>query len=100
MSRRSVWSASEAEAAGQESHLVMQGESQAARPHPAAAPTDGRAFRADVEGLRAVAILLVIAYHAHLPAARGGFIGVDVFFVLSGFLITGILAAEIRATGR
>ena len=60
----------------------------------------GWTFRSDVEGLRAVAILLVIAYHAHLPVARGGFIGVDVFFVLSGFLITGILAAEIRATGR
>jgi peptidoglycan/LPS O-acetylase OafA/YrhL len=57
-------------------------------------------FRPDVEGLRAVAILLVIFYHAGWLAVRGGFIGVDVFFVLSGFLITGILVDEVDRTGR
>lgn len=75
-------------------------EDRATLPPPATSVAPGWTFRGDVEGLRAVAILLVVAYHAHLPIARGGFIGVDVFFVLSGFLITGILAAEIRATGR
>lgn len=56
-------------------------------------------YRRDIEGLRAVAILLVIAAHAGVPGFSGGFIGVDVFFVLSGFLITGLLVQEITETG-
>jgi len=63
------------------------------------APED-RAFRPDIEGLRAVAVLLVVTDHvgiSHLPA---GYIGVDVFFVISGFVITGILLRERVATGR
>lgn len=57
-------------------------------------------FRLDIEGLRAIAILLVVAAHAGVPWLAGGFIGVDVFFVLSGFLITGKLVQEATATGR
>jgi peptidoglycan/LPS O-acetylase OafA/YrhL len=57
------------------------------------APGD-RKFRPDVEGLRAVAILLVVLYHAGVPRITGGFIGVDVFFVISGFVITGLLLRE------
>lgn len=57
------------------------------------------AYRADIEGLRAVAILLVVAVHAKLPGLSGGFIGVDIFFVLSGYLITGLLVREINTTG-
>lgn len=56
-------------------------------------------FRKDVEGLRAVAILLVVAAHAKVSWLAGGFVGVDVFFVLSGYLITGLLVQEIRTTG-
>ncbi len=52
------------------------------------------AFRGDVEGLRAVAVLLVVLDHLEVPGFRGGFIGVDVFFVISGYLITSLLAAE------
>src|SRR5215217_6727615 len=57
-------------------------------------------FRADVEGLRAVGVVAVVAYHAELGPVRGGFVGVDVFYVLSGFLITGLLWEELDGTGR
>ncbi len=72
------------------------------RPAPGAlesgtAPED-RPFRPDVEGLRAIAILLVVLFHVGIPQARGGFIGVDVFFVISGFVITGLLLRQ-QASG-
>jgi peptidoglycan/LPS O-acetylase OafA/YrhL len=51
-------------------------------------------FRFDIQALRAVAVLLVVAYHAHLPGFHGGFFGVDVFFVISGFVITNVLLKE------
>ena len=57
-------------------------------------------FRPDIEGLRAVAIIFVVLYHTGWKRLTGGFLGVDVFFVLSGFLITGILLDEIATTGR
>jgi peptidoglycan/LPS O-acetylase OafA/YrhL len=57
-------------------------------------------FRADLEGLRGVAVALVVLFHAQLLGAVGGFIGVDAFYVLSGFLITGLLLRELTATGR
>jgi peptidoglycan/LPS O-acetylase OafA/YrhL len=55
--------------------------------------------RADVQGLRAFAVLAVVAFHAGLPVP-GGFAGVDVFFVISGFVITAMLRREWRETGR
>jgi len=59
-----------------------------------------RKFRPDVEGLRAIAILLVVLFHAGVPGLTGGFVGVDVFFVLSGFVITGVLLREHAASGK
>ena len=67
---------------------------------PAAIGLDSTArFRPEVEGLRAVAVVLVLLYHAELGAMSGGYIGVDVFFVLSGFLITSLLMRELATTG-
>ena len=58
-----------------------------------------RVFRPDVEGLRAVAILVVVLYHAGVRQLSGGYIGVDVFFVISGYVITGVLLRERAAAG-
>ena len=66
---------------------------------PAEQQTRSMRFRPDVEGLRAIAILAVVGYHAGLPFLPGGFVGVDVFFVISGFLITGLLVSEVARTG-
>jgi peptidoglycan/LPS O-acetylase OafA/YrhL len=67
--------------------------------HPAEGEPRSSRFRGDVEGLRAVAVGLVLLYHAGLPFIHGGFVGVDVFFVISGFLITTQLVSEVDRTG-
>ena len=67
-------------------------------PHDGHTPPESR-FRPDIEGLRAVAVLAVVLFHAGIPGLDGGFVGVDVFFVISGFLITGLLWREATATG-
>jgi len=58
-----------------------------------------RAFRADIQGLRALAVALVVVFHLWPGALPGGYVGVDVFFVISGFLITGHLVGELERTG-
>jgi peptidoglycan/LPS O-acetylase OafA/YrhL len=60
----------------------------------------GGTFRPDIEGLRAVAVLLIVLYHAGVGVLGGGYVGVDVFFVISGFLITGLLLRELDDTHR
>jgi peptidoglycan/LPS O-acetylase OafA/YrhL len=59
-----------------------------------------RSYRTDIDGLRALSILLVVAFHAGWDRFSGGYVGVDVFFVLSGYLITGLLVKEYRTQGR
>ncbi len=74
--------ASESTVAGQHAWLEF-------RPH----------YRPDIEGLRALAVLIVVGFHAKIPGFTGGFVGVDVFFVLSGYLITWILVNEAELKG-
>ncbi len=66
----------------------------------AGTPVSDRPFRPDVQGLRALAVVLVVLYHAGVPGLSGGFVGVDVFFVISGFVITGVLSRERAVEGR
>ena len=56
-------------------------------------------YRADIDGIRAVAVLMVVLFHARLSWAKGGYLGVDVFLVISGYLIIGHLAQEASRTG-
>jgi peptidoglycan/LPS O-acetylase OafA/YrhL len=59
-----------------------------------------RRHRSDIDGLRAVAVLLVVLFHARAAGFEAGFVGVDVFFVISGFLITRLIVDEIEETGQ
>src|SRR5690606_21018223 len=72
--------------------------------HPAVGTATGRpsatTFRHDIQGLRGLAVLLVLVYHFWPAMLPGGYVGVDVFFVISGFLITRILLDELQGKGR
>jgi peptidoglycan/LPS O-acetylase OafA/YrhL len=63
-------------------------------------PSQHTPFRTDVHAIRAVAVVLVLVYHLDLDWFRGGFVGVDAFFVVSGYLISGQLLRQLRDTGR
>lgn len=57
------------------------------------------AYRPEIDGLRAIAVLIVVFFHFGVPGFAGGFVGVDVFFVISGYLITRLIQQEIATTG-
>ncbi|WP_431323514.1 acyltransferase family protein [Rhizobium sp. YTU87027] len=63
--------------------------------HSVAITRGGISYRADIDGLRALAILPVVFYHVGIPGFSGGFVGVDVFFVISGFLMASLITGEI-----
>ncbi|MFK8011411.1 MAG: acyltransferase family protein, partial [Marinicellaceae bacterium] len=54
-----------------------------------------KSYIPEIDGLRAIAVLLVLFFHIHIPYFEGGFVGVDVFFVISGYLITGLIVRQI-----
>ena len=73
------------------------------RPNPIERSLGGyldHGFRPDIEGLRAIAVVAVVLYHGRLLGLHGGFVGVDVFFVVSGYLITRLILGELSTTGR
>lgn len=63
-------------------------------------PKHERAYLPHVDGLRALAVLSVLMFHLHVPGFKGGYVGVDIFLVISGFLITRLLVQELRLTGK
>ena len=78
--------------------MTVRQEAVASGPRRVERRTSRKGFRPDIVGLRAVAVIAVVLYHAGIPGFGGGFIGVDVFFVISGFLITGLLWREVATT--
>jgi peptidoglycan/LPS O-acetylase OafA/YrhL len=76
----------------QDAHAAAPGRDGGSRARPG--------YRPDIDGLRAIAVLAVMAFHAFPRILPGGYVGVDVFFVISGFLITGILLNELARTQR
>ena len=65
---------------------------------PATPAVPKRQFFDDIAGLRGIAVLVVVAFHSRIPFIPGGFVGVDIFFVISGFLITRLLVNEFEQT--
>jgi peptidoglycan/LPS O-acetylase OafA/YrhL len=69
----------------------------AAQPDKGGVALVRQAYREDIDWLRAIAVLAVVAFHFEAPAVFGGFVGVDIFFVISGYLITGIIQSEVKS---
>ena len=57
-------------------------------------------YRPDIDGIRGTAAIMVMGYHAHVPGFEGAYIGLDLFFVVSGFVIAGLLMGEFERSGR
>src|SRR5699024_12687242 len=79
---------------------AARGATASASPPHATDPTAKPGFRPDVQGMRAIAVMLVVLFHAGVETLSGGYVGVDVFFVISGFLITTHLLEGLERDGR
>src|SRR5699024_2963392 len=79
---------------------AARGATASASPPHATDPTAKPGFRPDVQGMRAIAVMLVVLFHAGVDSLSGGYVGVDVFFVISGFLITTHLLEGLEREGR
>ena len=77
-------------------HVPHKEEKLTAAPAKLSNPIEKMVYRPEIDGLRAVAVIPVIFFHAGLTPFSGGYIGVDVFFVISGYLITRILVNELE----
>jgi peptidoglycan/LPS O-acetylase OafA/YrhL len=80
-------------------HGPIQADDDTARDPRVSGAQTAKGFRMDVQGIRGFALVLVLLCHAEVPRTAGGFVGLDVFFVLSGFLITGLIVGEMERTG-
>src|SRR5690554_4306320 len=80
------------------SNVILRGELEGAL--DLTTEQSGARIRSEIQALRAIAVLLVVAYHLWPEHVTGGYVGVDVFFVISGFLITAHLVREVSRTGR
>jgi peptidoglycan/LPS O-acetylase OafA/YrhL len=79
--------------------MVLGNDSNCTRQMPELVQTTESHFRSDIQAMRALAVLLVVSYHFGIPGVHGGYLGVDVFFVISGYVITMALLREREATG-
>jgi peptidoglycan/LPS O-acetylase OafA/YrhL len=78
---------------------ISESAGRSAKPEFTGNPTPSLGYLPSLDGIRAIAVLAVMIYHSAVPWLPGGFLGVDVFFVLSGFLITSLLLQEVERTG-
>lgn len=78
---------------------ISESAAHTAKPEFTGKPTPSLGYLPSLDGIRAIAVLAVMIYHSAVPWLPGGFLGVDVFFVLSGFLITSLLLQEVEKTG-
>src|SRR6185369_10330610 len=95
--RRGIRGRGRRAAAQRQSSRVRRTGPRRQRNHAARLASAVTAYRPDIDGLRAIAVVAVVLFHAHFGPFTGGFVGVDVFFVISGYLIVGMIVGDLRS---